>query len=77
MLVGCTLLPFGAWHSFTDNIARWNEIHPERRFSLIEVTPIALKHSRADLCDHRATLPKSTIEVNTADFVHDILFEDE
>lgn len=35
-------LTYGAGHSFRDNIDRWNAQYPNKRFSLIEVTPIGV-----------------------------------
>ena len=34
---------FGAHHCFGDNIVNWNEINPEDKFSLIELTPYSYK----------------------------------
>ncbi|MBI4141686.1 hypothetical protein HY484_02050 [Candidatus Woesearchaeota archaeon] len=36
---------YGAAHDWKDNIVEWNKLHPDKKFSLIVVTPEALaKH---------------------------------
>lgn len=59
------VISFGGWHTFAQNIDRWNRSHPDQRFNLVEITPAQLKRSRPDLCIGRPTLTNSIVEIMT------------
>ena len=36
---GPGVIVYGGLHNWEDNIERWNSLHPDKRFSLIEIIP--------------------------------------